>query len=78
MLPWYGYALLSAVFSAAMFITRKKGLTKEHSLAFDSTRMLIQAGLMLLFIPFLSFEIPLHLIVIVTMRFMLMLVIMIY
>lgn len=62
MLPWYGYALLSAVFSAAFFIARKKGLSKEHSLPFDSTRFLVQAGVLLMLAPFIEFRFSLPLV----------------
>jgi len=62
MLPWYAYALLSAVFAAAFFIVRKKGLEREQSLPFDSTRFLIQAGILLCLGPFLTFRFPLWLV----------------
>jgi len=62
MLPWYGWAMLSALFSATFFIVRKKGLFSENSESFEATRGLFQAGLMLLIVPFLNFQFPLWLV----------------
>lgn len=56
MLPWYVFALLSALFSSAMSIARKKALSREHALPFAATRALFMGAVLASFLPFLDLQ----------------------
>ncbi|MBS1267032.1 MAG: hypothetical protein MAG795_01003 [Candidatus Woesearchaeota archaeon] len=56
MIPWYVYAIGGVCFSAAFVVLRKKALGSEHSLNFESTRLLINALLCLILFPLLDFN----------------------
>lgn len=62
MIPWFVYAIICVFIVASFAIFRKKALSKDHSLNFESTRLLINALLCLILIPFLDFDFNLWLI----------------
>ncbi len=51
MIQWYVYAILAAVFASAFSITRKKALSLEHAMNFESARVLSVALFSLILIP---------------------------
>jgi len=57
MIPWYFYAIGATVFNTAFLITRKRALSKVHSMNFESARSLSLAFLCLLLIPFINLNI---------------------
>ncbi|MBW2996117.1 EamA family transporter [Candidatus Woesearchaeota archaeon] len=57
MVAWWIFAIGSALLHTLFQITRKKALTKVHSMNFESTRALSVALLALLLIPFIDLNI---------------------
>ena len=56
MLPWWFFAVGSAIFSTVFTIIRKKITYKEHSMELEMTRSTFAALFGLLLIPFLTFK----------------------
>ncbi|MCK4522182.1 MAG: EamA family transporter [Nanoarchaeota archaeon] len=56
MIPWYVFAIGSAVFSTLFTLFRKKGMSKEHAMEFEVTRTTFAALFGLLLIPLLTFR----------------------
>jgi bacterial/archaeal transporter family protein len=58
MLPWYIYALGSALFISIVMITEKKVLRKEHAMEFAAVLSLFTFVLTFTFLPKVNFNIP--------------------
>ena len=57
MIPWYVFAVASAILHTLFQIARKKALQKIHSMNFEATRALTIAVLALFLIPFINLNI---------------------
>lgn len=61
MLPWWVFAIGSAIFVAVSMIVRKKVLFKEHAMQYEAVNKLFLFLLMLLFIPYVKLDFSLGL-----------------
>ena len=59
MIPWWIYAIGAALCASAFSISRKKILSKEHAMNFESTRAFSVVLLVLFLIPLVNFNIEL-------------------
>jgi len=55
-IPWYAFAIGSAIVHSIFLITRKKQLMKVHAMAFESLRSMGVVFITLFFLPFLNFS----------------------
>lgn len=55
-MPWYGYAILTAIFLSFFFLVEKKVLTKVHSLTFSTTYSLLTFIFTLPLVFFMNFK----------------------
>ncbi len=56
MLPWYVFAFGSAILNTLFQIIRKKAVSKEHAMNFESVRAMYEVLLVLFLIPFINWS----------------------
>jgi len=55
-IPWYVFAIGAAICASVFSLLRKKVLSKEHAMNFESARTLSVALIVLLLIPLINFS----------------------
>ncbi|MBL7100723.1 MAG: EamA family transporter [Nanoarchaeota archaeon] len=63
-MEWYVFALMAALLSGVAMVLQKKVLFKEHSVEFNTVSKFFQAALVLFLLPFLNFNFPWWLLVV--------------